>query len=426
MNHHRPIRTVLFLVLVVLTPCAPDARAAPPEALSERVPDITVTAERLERERSEVALSVTAVTGEELREAGIESTLDLQQLVAGPVFSTNTVLGQPYLRGIGTEILGVGADPSVSVYVDGVYHSRPVSSIRDFYDLERIELLKGPQGALYGRNTTGGSIRLFSMLPTSQPGAEMDVLYGSYRETRARGFVNVPIDPELALLRVSFLRHYHDGYSRNSLDDSRVDEQDTWSYRGQLQLTPSDELRLLLRSEYSSDAGSRNMGVKVDTDFFSPAVDVFGGAVPSSDRTVLLNSDTGSRVLERTFSGALTWTPGSVTVKSTTAYRSTDLGVNLDLDATDADFAWDKPDEDSSTFTQDLHVYSELRNGFNWLFGSSYLRESGSQEFPVVLPLVPLAIRTKASSLTRAWAAFAEVGVPIRPTLRLVAALRFS
>jgi iron complex outermembrane receptor protein len=138
--------------------------------------DVVVTAERRERHVQRVPMSITALTEDDLEASAIENTFDLQYHTPGLVFKTNTVLGQPYIRGVGSDLISVGADPAVATFVDGVYQTRPVAAIQNLFDVERVEILKGPQGTLFGRNATGGAVHVISKEPTPDLEAEADLL----------------------------------------------------------------------------------------------------------------------------------------------------------------------------------------------------------------------------------------------------------
>ncbi len=198
----------LFAVATLWADCgAYSARAAPPE-------EIVVTAERRERPLAHAPLSAVVASGADLRRSGIESSQDLPFRTPGLAFSTNTVLGQPYLRGVGSDLITAGAESSVATLVDGVYRTRPVASIQEFFDVERVEVLMGPQGALFGRNATGGLIHVVTRDPEPGVAAEGDVSYGNFDAVRVRGALNLPLAGERAVLRIAGLRARRDGFTR--------------------------------------------------------------------------------------------------------------------------------------------------------------------------------------------------------------------
>lgn len=194
------------------------ARAEPPE-------EIVVTAERRERPLAHAPLSALVASGADLRRSAIESSQDLPFRTPGLAFSTNTVLGQPYLRGVGSDLITAGAESSVATLVDGVYRTRPVASIHEFFDVERVEVLMGPQGALFGRNATGGVIHVITRDPEPGVAAEGDVSYGNFDAVRVRGALNLPLAGERVVLRIAGLRARRDGFTRELSSGERLDDE---------------------------------------------------------------------------------------------------------------------------------------------------------------------------------------------------------
>src|SRR6266853_3499331 len=129
--------------IIAMAPSMPSFAANEP---SDRLEVIIVTAERREERPQDVPVSMTLFSGEKLSASVLQGTIDLQTRTPGLVFTTNAIDGQPYIRGVGTDIVNVGTDSSIAVQVDGVYQARPSGTIQDFLDIERVEILKGPQG----------------------------------------------------------------------------------------------------------------------------------------------------------------------------------------------------------------------------------------------------------------------------------------
>jgi iron complex outermembrane receptor protein len=209
----RPHSCVSLHVAAIL---AAAAAALPTAALAqEKLEEVIVTAERRAVDIQKTPLSVVALSGADLDSSTIQSTIDLQYRTTGFVFKTNTVLGQPYIRGVGSDIISAAADASVATFVDDVYQTRATASIVEFYDLDRVELIKGPQSTLFGRNVTGGAVRLFSKRPQPEFQASGDLLYGNYDRVRLRGMVNVPLAGDKAIFRLSGISAQRDGYTEN-------------------------------------------------------------------------------------------------------------------------------------------------------------------------------------------------------------------
>ncbi len=187
----------------------------PVAAIAAELEEITVTAEKRGENLQAVPISITAFSGAGLQARGILSTVDLAQFTPGLQFSTNAAYAQPYIRGIGSNQLNVASDPSVAVNIDGVYVTRPASQISNFLDVERVEVLKGPQGTLYGRNATGGAINIISNSPTREWTGKASVEVGSYDALNGSFVLSGPVVADKVLARIAVGRETHDGFYPN-------------------------------------------------------------------------------------------------------------------------------------------------------------------------------------------------------------------
>jgi iron complex outermembrane receptor protein len=186
----------IIAVTALLQAFVSNARAQVPQG-SEQKPDeemslatIVVTAQRREERLQDVPITVAAIPASALSSRGIDSTTDLQQTVPGLVFQKASTAVEPYLRGVGTAVYAAGADPSVSVYVDGAYLSSAQALLFSFNDIERIEVLYGPQGTLFGRNATGGLVQIITKDPTQDFHATASVEYGNFNKVVTKDYVS--------------------------------------------------------------------------------------------------------------------------------------------------------------------------------------------------------------------------------------------
>lgn len=226
---------------------APDTSAAPDSGLQE----IVVTAQRREESLQKAALPVSAVTGETLRDAGVFKPTDLTSLV--PALQVATAAGPYnlfYLRGVGNFNGNALSDSAIAFNVDGVYLGRPSSTTGFFYDLQRVEVVKGPQGTLYGRNATGGAINVITQ-PAVLNSLEGYVTAegGNKSEVRVDGAVNVPLGP-IAALRAAVIYAKHDGYMSDGTDDEKEG-----GGRISLRVVPIDDLRIDVVGDFFRQGG---------------------------------------------------------------------------------------------------------------------------------------------------------------------------
>ena len=284
-------------------------RSAPTFAAesSDVLEEVVVTAERREANLQKVAIAVTALSGADLERSVVRSTVELQTLTPGLVVTTNGPYGQPYVRGVGTDIINVGSDGSIAVHVDGVYQTRATASIQDFLDVARVEVLKGPQGTLYGRNATGGAINIYTNDPTYEFSAKGNLRLGNYDKREGELVLNVPLSADRAALRLAVLGDSRDGFTTNLHDRTTMDGEGLWSYRAKLRLDPTDHLSVLLTGNVTRENSTRNLAPKVNSSLPSPAVDIFGAVIPPGPRNVsydTVNRLTRARLYQYTYQQA--------------------------------------------------------------------------------------------------------------------------
>lgn len=217
-----------------------------------KLEEIVVTAERRSESVQKTAIAISAVTAEQLQDANVSRPEDLQKLVPGlSVFRAFGGMNNIYVRGIGAQIANAFGDQSVAQSMDGVYVARGTALSGAFLDAQRVEILKGPQGTLYGRNATGGAINYISNRPGKDFNAGVQAQLGNYSDVEANGFVNVPLS-SIAAMRVAVGSIKHDGYIKSSGGN----DQDTLAGRLSFSVTPSDDVSLLVIGDYSQDKGN--------------------------------------------------------------------------------------------------------------------------------------------------------------------------
>jgi len=230
-----------------------DADAAASDALAQAgIQDIVVTAQRRSESLQRAPIAVSAVSGEALARAGITRPTELTAIL--PALQVTQAAGPYnlfYLRGVGNFNGNAFSDSAIAFNFDGVYIGRPSSTTGFFYDLERVEVLKGPQGTLYGRNATGGAINVITHRPELGTfGGEGSIEYGNYDALRLDGALNIPLGDQAAF-RVAGIYVKHDAYMNDGSDD-----QDDWGLRGSLRMEPTDNLTVNITADYFNQGGS--------------------------------------------------------------------------------------------------------------------------------------------------------------------------
>jgi len=236
------ILAAVTIYLAAHTTGLADSAPEPDGSLEE----VIVTARKVPENVREIPLSIQVLTGERLDEANLTRMFDLQHHVPGLVLNTNGMFGAGFaLRGVSDQ---------GGLYLNGVYLGSSHLAIARQFDLERVEVLKGPQGTLYGRNANGGSINFITRTPQDGFGGELEGAYGSFDTARLRGHLDVPLGSAAA--RLAFIGSKGDGYIRNSVDERRFGEADYWGVRGSLALEPGEGWRIDLTAQRVYDDGA--------------------------------------------------------------------------------------------------------------------------------------------------------------------------
>jgi len=396
-----------------------------PEPIAQEpggIGDIVVTARRREESIQNVPISVAAFGGAALAERQIDSSDKLTQLAPNVQFSAvapasgNSSSSAIFIRGVGQTDFLASTDPGVGFYVDGVYFARASGTAISLLDVERIEVLRGPQGTLFGRNTVGGAIQVFSARPRfDRISGNVGITVGDYKRRDIRGVINLPIGDTLAL-RVAATKRVRDGYVTNILDGRDFGDVNTFAARASLLWKPSDKFEALLIADYTKDDvnGSPTVfgGITTSAAFVRFASVIAGcpgfalttpvTPVPENNDPRCANnqylalgpykvaSNAPSRSELEMYGVGLTlqydvadW----LTVKSITAYRETNPFSIRDADNTPLRILETVNQDNIRQFTQELQFLGETANGrLKYQFGVYYFRETDFQFYPVFLP----------------------------------------
>ncbi|PQM26898.1 hypothetical protein CVO77_18140 [Sphingopyxis lindanitolerans] len=220
--------------------------------------DIVVTARKRAESIQDVPAAVTAVTMEELTTRQVTGGPDLMTQVPNMTFTKTNFSGYSIqIRGIGTQAISVTTDPAVGVALNNTPFIRNRFFEQEFFDLERVEILRGPQGTLYGRNATAGVVNLVTAKPKFEPSAKLSVDVGSYNQIRTEGMINIPIVDEKVALRLAGAWTMRDGYVHNSITDKQTDGRDLWSTRASLLFRPTDNFEANFVWEHFNEKDDR-------------------------------------------------------------------------------------------------------------------------------------------------------------------------
>jgi iron complex outermembrane receptor protein len=227
-------------------------------AQASTVDEIVVTAQRRSERLQDVPVTVTAFGAAQIEESHIVGVQDIVTRTPGLSFDAFPA-SEPrlFIRGIGSSDRGSGGDPSAAVFLDEIYLGRPSAIAFDVFDIERIEVLKGPQGTLYGRNVVGGAINVITRAPDLADFAgALEGTLGNYDRRELAGMVNMPFADGVAAFRLSGSVRKHDGYTKSTITGGGLEAGDTRSARAQLLLEPNDKLRIHLTADTTTDRGT--------------------------------------------------------------------------------------------------------------------------------------------------------------------------
>ncbi|MEO1246895.1 MAG: TonB-dependent receptor [Pseudomonadota bacterium] len=259
-----------YLVLTAAAVLASLPAKAPAQGLEE----IVVTAQRRAQDISDVPLAVSAYTPEALEDLQIKSAVDLVDLIPNLQGGNNTALGSAtmyYLRGQGQDESFPTFDPAVGTYVDEVFVSRQNANNFSFFDVERIEILRGPQGTLFGKNNTGGAINIIMAKPTDEFGASIEAGFGRFDRRSIRGSVNLPINEQASALLSAFYVE-DDGWVENTVTGEDLNAKDATGFRGALVLDLTDRISWYLTADYVDDSQTNITGTLAGDDVVSTSV----------------------------------------------------------------------------------------------------------------------------------------------------------
>jgi iron complex outermembrane receptor protein len=391
------------------------------------VGELVVTAQRREERLRDVPLSITAATGETLERAGVTNSADLQKVTPGYMIYMYGGAPQPVIRGISSGGAGAGDSSNVAVYVDGVYMSTQASQLFDLPDIERVEILKGPQGTLFGRNAAGGAVRVITKSPSFTPTGTFSASYGSFNNLMTKGVVSGPITSQLAGSFAAFYES-HDGWNRDARTGERIGGLDSYLFRAKLLYQPTDDLKVLLtgynlrrRNEASFTGNALNGNTLART--VNPST-----LIVTQPRRSAVNLPVGNGVRGYGVSLNVDYETSLGTFTSITAYQDGHFFIRADADFTPTGIAFYDQNEPFDSFSEEVSFSSRKFGRVAFTLGGFYNK---SQEIydPLSIKATPQQaplISVYADARTLAMAVFGEAYVDVTDHLQLIAGVRYS
>lgn len=343
--------------------------------------EIVVTATKREQTLQDVPVAVTVATAAQIERENIRDLKDLGSIVPSLRVGEhqNSATTNFFIRGFGNGANNVGIEPSVGVFIDGVYRSRTASQISDLPDIERIEVLRGPQSTLFGKNASAGVISIITQKPKFEFGGNVEASYGNYNAVVLKGVVTGPITDTLAASLAGGYNH-RDGYDKDLNTGADLNDRNRWFVRGQLLFEPDSQLKVRIIGDYGKIDEICCGVVNVQQSAATAAIRAVGGNVnlPADrfDNRVYNNFAPVNRIENYGLSGQVDYELGPLTLTSLTAYRKTQSFSDYDPDFTSADIVrTNNANEGIKTFTQEFRATASIADKLTALLGASYFNE---------------------------------------------------
>jgi iron complex outermembrane receptor protein len=417
--------SLLLLGSVVLGAVAPSFAQTETNQQTQ-LEEVVVTAQRRSESLQKVPISVDAITGTQLQTMGASSSEDLS-LIPSIVFNEGLGGGQINIRGIGGT--NSGADPGNAVYVDGVYQFAPQANLFEFNGIQRIEVLKGPQGTLFGRNSVGGLVQVITRDPTPQKaGAEMSVGYANYDTTSGSLYLNAPLTDTLAFNVAAFGFDQREGWGHNFATGSPV----------HLGYAVGGHFKL----KWEAADGKTDVVISGLFDEDKPVSSVLDALAPGT-RNILgqptpglynanTNVDPYRRDKQYTESVTIHHDFGAARLTSITAYDTVCCAVAVaDADGSPAPLLAVELSENFYTFSQEVHLQSEEGSRLQWIVGGLFLHDVNTETTTFSESLATLLFgsspaMTHSTVTTRSYAAFGQATYAFTHGTRITAGLRHT
>jgi iron complex outermembrane recepter protein len=407
---------------ILLNPAQVSAQETVPQddnVGSVPIDGIVVTAQRRSERLIDVPISIAAFTSDTIEKAGVTAIDDLTRLTPGVVINRTGAYQQPTVRGIGTSVAGAGQESNVALYLDGVYLPSQTGNVFDVAGVERIEVLKGPQGTLFGRNATGGAILVITRTPQAEPSINASVSYGRFNDLRMQAYATGGISDALAG-DISVSYRQTDGFVRDIRTGALAAKQDNLDIRTKLLLKPAETISLL--ATYARTETNDPTGLAQATLNGNSRGNILPGSGPTASRRgdLSMNFQTVTRFGINLFSLRADVELGELELKSISAYRTENGRVTADLDSSYGNRSSADYDQYFDNFSQEITL-GGTTGGLSWVAGGHlFSGNSGHDNF--VFSGFPYR---KVKFTTEALAGFVD-GTYKLGSVSLIAGLRYS
>lgn len=387
--------------------------------------EIIVTAQKRSERLQEVPIAITSITGDDLTAKGVGSTTELASTVSGLTVTTSAGAALPRIRGVGTGGAVAGNENSVAIYVDGVYYASSFASTFNLGDVQQIDVLKGPQGTLFGRNATGGLIQITTRDPSEEASGKVSVSYGNLDTIGGSFYATTKIADGVSGSIAVQANNQDDGRGINLFNGLKVGTSRDFSSRAKLKAELGSNTVLRLSGDYAY--------IKQSLPAYRPvpgSTPFLNGGPPFSGRTYDVNSNVQpfTRIWQWGTSANLTHQFSDFELVSITAYRKSEFKGALDNDGlpyVGGNVSFTGPE---SQFTQEVRLASTGNSDFKWVVGGYFFDSSGGfdpLDFVSAVP-GPFVLNSRVIVKTRAYAGFAQATYNVLPKTALTLGIRYS
>jgi iron complex outermembrane receptor protein len=410
--------SALIAIMIATTPAFAQTAEAPSSApqADENTGEIVVTAQRREQKLSEVPLSITAITAARLQQSGISATTDLATVTPGLQYPVSGAFAQPTIRGIGSTVTSAGSDANVALYVDGVYMPSQAANIFNFNNIDRIEVLKGPQGTLYGRNATGGAINITTLAPSFKPIARLSASYGRFDEVRLNAYGSGPISDTVAVA-IAGIYTDDNGYAKDVIRGVRLATYDERGVRAKVLVKPTETFEITVAADWSRKTDLTGYSLKVINGNTAQNVTIRPG-VYNLQLSLTPDFTTESKGASVTAKLDL----GDYTLSSISSARKVDADFLTDLDRTEANASVASFDTHQKTYTQELNIASGAEGAFSWVGGVFYYHDKADNLNLRTNGVLSVTGHIKSEAV----AGYAEGTYDIGDALSVIGGIRYS
>ncbi|MDG1825202.1 MAG: TonB-dependent receptor [Henriciella sp.] len=349
---------------------------------TKRLNTVTITATKREQTLQDVPVAVSVVDDQVIEKANIQDLGDLQSLV--PSLSVGQLQSSAntnfVIRGFGNGANNAGIEPSVGVFIDGVYRSRSASQISDLPNLQRVEVLRGPQSTLFGKNASAGVISIVTRKPQFEQGGAVEGSFGNFNSYRVKGDITGPLSDTVAYSASAYYNK-RDGYADDLATGDDVNQRNRYGLRGQLLFQPNEDLEIRLIGDYDKIDEICCVAGNLINGPTGGAIFALGGALDPANPfsyDVYNNFASENDIDNSGLSAQVDYSMAWADLTSITSYRMSSLTQNADSDFTSADLISVNFNEtDIDTFTQEFRLTSNNTEGmFDWMVGAFYFDET--------------------------------------------------